>query len=293
MTRPGEDTRQRHWLLAPAGPKGSGRLRYAAAMHFHRKGHLSDVALETYRVLSARDGEDPAPLLAAHGLAPCGTQTLAAAKTAVRDLLAAIDSHLADVPGPGAPEARATIAAKGGGPVTLGGVSNLIVEAHLDPALAALTSSHPALAAAIAGAAPHLRWITYDGYDPADIGTGFARGHAYASILGVEKTCIAGGDFDLGLFVIAPHVLYRDHAHAAPELYLPLTGPHGWRFEPGAPLVTMPANTPVWNPPNQPHLTKVGPVPFLCLYVWTQDALAPARVLPADDWAELEALRLG
>ncbi|MEY3081265.1 MAG: hypothetical protein RJA94_1250, partial [Pseudomonadota bacterium] len=47
-----------------------------------------------------------------------------------------------------------------------------------------------------------------------------------------------------------------------------------------------------WNPPLQPHLTKVGPAPFLGLYVWTRDVNEPARVLPADDWASLEALSL-
>ena len=53
-----------------------------------------------------------------------------------------------------------------------------------------------------------------------------------------------------------------------------------------------PAHQPVWNEPFQPHLTKVGPMPFLSLYCWTRDNDKPARVLAATDWAELEALRL-
>ena len=87
-------------------------------------------------------------------------------------------------------------------------------------------------------------------------------------------------------------MLYRDHCHAAPELYAPLTGPHGWRFGPGRPLMVKPAHQPVWNPPYPPHLTKVGPVPFLCLFGWTRDVNEVARVMPAADWPELEALRL-
>ena len=83
-------------------------------------------------------------------------------------------------------------------------------------------------------------------------------------------------------------MLYRDHRHAAPELYVPLTGPHGWRFGPGAPLIVKPAHEPVWNDPCAPHLTKVGPVPFLCLYGWTRDAQSVAEVVPAADWAALE-----
>ncbi|MDZ7908534.1 MAG: dimethylsulfonioproprionate lyase family protein [Gemmobacter sp.] len=117
----------------------------------------------------------------------------------------------------------------------------------------------------------------------------FADGHAFASLLG-EAAPIPAQDFDLGLFLIAPHVLYRDHAHAAPELYAPLTGPHGWRFGPGRPLVLKPAHQPVWNPPQRPHLTKVGALPFLCLFAWTREVNSPARVIPADDWPALEAL---
>jgi hypothetical protein len=88
-------------------------------------------------------------------------------------------------------------------------------------------------------------------------------------------------------------VLYRDHCHKAPELYVPLTGPHGWRFGPGMPLIVKPAHHPVWNDPYAPHLTKVGAVPLLCLFGWTRDVAEVARVIPAPDWAELEALRLG
>ena len=81
-------------------------------------------------------------------------------------------------------------------------------------------------------------------------------------------------------------------AHKAPELYAPLTGPHGWRFGPGLPLDIKAAHVPVWNAPQRPHLTKVGPVPFLCIFCWTRDVNDTAVVLPADDWAVLEALRI-
>lgn len=80
---------------------------------------------------------------------------------------------------------------------------------------------------------------------------------------------LAAEDFDMGIFLVAPDTLYRDHQHAAPELYAPLTGPHGWRFGPGRPLQIKHAHEPVWNPPQQPHLTKTGKIPFLSLFVWT------------------------
>jgi hypothetical protein len=281
----------RRLIATPLGQPGSGRVRYGAAMALHRAGELGDAALEVYRICAAKDAEDPAPLLGALGLAPPAAPD-AGGSEALGTLLDEIDRHLAGRHGPGIAEARQAIAAaRRGGGLAVKGTPNAVVAAHLAPALVQLAERHPALAAAIAGAAPHLDWQTYDAYPPDAIGPDFAQGHAFASLIGGGAP-FAATDFDLGLLVIAPHVLYRDHHHAAPELYLPLTGPHGWRFGPGTPLVILPAGRPVWNDPFAPHLTKVGPVPFLSLFAWTRDVDAPASVIPADDWPALEALRL-
>ena len=64
------------------------------------------------------------------------------------------------------------------------------------------------------------------------------------------------------------------------------------RFGPDDPLKIKPAHDPVWNPPDRPHMTKVGPEPFLCLYCWTHDIWAGAEVVPATDWADLEKLNV-
>jgi hypothetical protein len=170
--------------------------------------------------------------------------------------------------------------------------TNTVVDTHLEPALASLRAGEPQLAARIEAIAPHLEWITYDAYPREQIGDAFAEGHAFASVIGGGAP-LPAADYDFGLFLIAPHVLYRDHAHKAPELYAPLTGPHGWRFGPDHPLEIRPAHQPVWNDPYRPHLTKVGPTPFLCLFCWTRDVSEPAVVLPAKDWTALEALRIG
>jgi hypothetical protein len=52
--------------------------------------------------------------------------------------------------------------------------------------------------------------------------------------------------------------------------------------------VAKPAHVPVWNDPLRPHATKVGAVPFLCLFAWTRDVNSPAEVLPAPDWPDIE-----
>lgn len=63
------DLRQLAWLHAAPGEPMSGRVRYAAAMHFYQRGWLSEASLEVYRTCSVIDHEDPKPVLAQLGLA--------------------------------------------------------------------------------------------------------------------------------------------------------------------------------------------------------------------------------
>ena len=277
-------------ISLPLGGKGSGRARYAAAMELYQAGKISQQVLEIYRISSGLDGQDPEPMLAKTGSGPVTGP--ASGETLFRRMIDETDRYLATLPGPGVAEVRAALNLWRGGPVTLKPRPNAVIAAHLRDALAPLAETHLSLAQAIAEAAPYLTWKPYDSYPIAEIGEAFAKGQAYASLIGEDAT-IPAKDYDLGIFLIAPHLLYRDHHHPAAELYAPLTGPHGWRFGPYTPLIVKPAHVPVWNEPYRPHMTKVGPVPFLCLFGWTNDVKEPAVVLPASDWAKLEALRLG
>ncbi len=282
-------TDPRRFLLTPPGQPGSGRVRYGAAMELWRQGQISAEVLEVYRIASAHDGRDPLASLHDAGLPlpdlPLTGTPMQALYAAARDYLLALDH-------PGAAEVRAGLP-EDPGPERLmfrqamPAHGNPVSDRWLPPALASLGADRPCLAAAIAAAADGLEWVTYDAYPRDKIGECFARGHAFASILGGDAP-FAAPDFEVGLFLIAPGVLYRDRYHPAPELYAPLTGPHGWRFGTGRPLTLKPAHQPVWNPPHQPHLTKVGDQPFLCLFVWTRDVNEPAHVIDADDWALLQ-----
>ena len=215
------------------------------------------------------------------------------AESSIRAFVDAADDYLARHPGPGIADVRAGLAASRGRAFSPGRTrANAVVDAYLAPALGDLRGRESELAASIDAIAPHLEWVTYDAYPRDQIGNAFAEGHVFASIIG-SGAPLPATDYDFGLFLIAPHVLYRDRAHKAPELYAPLTGPHGWRFGPGLPLEIRPAHQPVWNEPYRPHLTKIGPTPLLCLFCWTCDVDDPAVVLPADDWTALEALRIG
>lgn len=278
-------------LGVPLGPEGSGRARYACAMTLYREGRLSEAQLEAYRTAAASDHAHPREEFQRRGL-PLPADCQPTPEVAIRALIDEADRYLVGLSGDGIAETRCGIARWREGRVTPGAQANPVVRAHLGPALRALDADQPGLAEAIAQAAPCLDWVSYDDYAPGTVGEDFPRNHAFTSLLG-EASALPAEDFDFGLFLIAPHTLYRDHRHAAPELYAPLTGPHGWRFGPDRPLAVKPAHEPVWNPPFQPHLTKVGALPFLCLYAWTRDANAPAEVIPATDWPALEALRLG
>lgn len=254
-----------------------GRTRYAEAMALYQQGRLSAHELERYRIASARNDAPP----------PAAQSP----ETGIRTLIDEADIYLSTLPGPGVAEVRARLNHWRRGPVTTSQSANPVLQTHLPAALTQLHPAQPALAEAIANAARHLDWTTYDAYDAA-IGPDFPHNHCYASLIGDGAT-IPAQDFDFGLFLIAPHMLYRDHHHAAPELYAPLTGPHGWRFAPNRPLIVKQAHQPVWNGPHQPHLTKVGSIPFLAFFARTRDIQSRAQVLQATDWPELEALHLG
>jgi hypothetical protein len=277
-------------LHAPLGVAGSGRVRYGAAMELFRNGVISEAQLDAYRDASPHDGRDPAVLLTERRL-PAPPPPSGSPAAILQALFVAAVDYLDTLSHPGAAEVRSGLSKCRPSGKLPAARAHPIATRWLQPALHEAFGFQPQLATAIATATPYLTWVSYDAYPRNEIGGDFADGHAFAAIAGSDAS-YAAEDFELGLFLIAPHTLYRDRCHIAPELYAPLTGPHAWRFAPGRPLVVKPAGEPVWNPPLQPHLTKVGPAPFLGLYVWTRDVNEPARVLPADDWASLEALSL-
>ena len=274
----------------PPGTPGAGRIRYGAAMALYQQGHLSAAALEAFRIASASDTRPVDEVLVAHGLPPQGRNPTTAPGALPR-LMAEVRAYLAPLTCPGAAELRRFVAQCTPTPPPAAPGPQPVVATHLPAALAALAPTHPALAAAIGTAAPHLRWSS-DGTAPPDqIGPTFASGHAFCPLI-TPDAALAATDAEFGFILIAPHILCRDHSHPAPELYLPLTGPHGWRFGPGRPLIVKPAHRPVWNDADRPHLTKVGPTPFLAFVFRTGEIATRTRILPAADWPALEALRL-
>lgn len=63
-----DDTLNWELVNAPLGEPWSGRTRYAAAMHFYRRGQMNAETLEIYRLCSRLDHQDPLAILRDRGV---------------------------------------------------------------------------------------------------------------------------------------------------------------------------------------------------------------------------------
>jgi len=160
----------------------------------------------------------------------------------------------------------------------------------LDLAISAIPLSLRAIASAVSDANEQLQWRVDRGIyyaKDADVGAPYLNGNMHCELIGPGGSAFRTEDFTLGLFLLAPRVLYRDHIHIAPELYLTLTEPSGWRFG-DSPWRDFPAGSIIWNQPNEPHATRVYSVPFLSVYSWTRDVHSKCKVVPMPDWRQVE-----
>ncbi len=63
-----EDAENWDLIRTPLGELWSGRTRYAAAMHFYRKGEMNAETLEVYRLCSRLDRQDPLSIIRDRGV---------------------------------------------------------------------------------------------------------------------------------------------------------------------------------------------------------------------------------
>lgn len=210
-------------------------------------------------------------------------------ETSIRNLIAEIDIYLGRFTGPGISDVRAGIARWRNAPLREVRPARIRPTEHIDRALEWMDANGDRrLAGALRAAMPHLEWQAYDPYPRELIGETYAENHCMASVIG-EVGHVGSVDFELGLFGFGPGILYRDHHHAAPELYAPLTAPHGWRFASGEALNWRSDFEPVWNEAWAPHAFRSGPFPYFCVVGWTRDVNVPAKMIEAADWPALEA----
>lgn len=135
----------------------------------------------------------------------------------------------------------------------------------------------PEVAAALAGIDEFLHWKQNPNYSDDVMGEGCMDNYAYAEIVGPDGF-FPGDDFLMGLLLLGPGRLYRDHWHKAPELYWLLTGPSDWRKDTSAFISRAPGET-VWHPPRMSHATRTDTSPLLAVWAWTRDVGSPARLV--------------
>ena len=120
-----------------------------------------------------------------------------------------------------------------------------------------------------------------------DVGDGYKKCNLHTLLIGPAACGYQHLGFRLGIFMLGPRTLYRDHKHDAPELYLNLSKRSGWRF--GTPdWQDYPAGSFIWNAAGRPHATRVYEQPFLSVFVWLENVNSPCNVIHFDDWAEVE-----
>jgi hypothetical protein len=125
-------------------------------------------------------------------------------------------------------------------------------------------------------------------YPPgADLGEGYTKCNLHTLLIGPDACGLHHPDFRLGIFMLGPRTLYRDHQHDAPELYLSLSEKSGWRFG-TRDWQDYPAGSLIWNAAGDPHATRVYEQPFLSVFAWLENVYSPCNVVHFDDWAEIE-----
>ena len=121
----------------------------------------------------------------------------------------------------------------------------------------------------------------------AELGEGYTKCNVHTLLIGPDACGYHHPDFNLGIFMLGPRTLYRDHNHDAPELYLNLSEKSGWRFG-TRDWQDYPAGSLIWNAAGDPHATRVYDQPFISVFVWLENVNSPCNVIHFDDWAEIE-----
>ena len=125
-------------------------------------------------------------------------------------------------------------------------------------------------------------------YPPgAELGEGYTKCNLHTLLIGPDACGHHHPDFNLGIFMLGPRTLYRDHNHDAPELYLNLSEKSGWRFG-TRDWQDYSAGSLIWNAAGDPHATRVYEQPFISVFVWLENVNSPCNVIHFDDWAEIE-----
>ena len=146
------------------------------------------------------------------------------------------------------------------------------------------------IASSLRAANEHLQWREDDGLyynQNADLGDGYRNCNLHSLLIGPDACGFQQADFNLGVFVLGTRTLYRDHRHAASELYINLSERSGWRLS-GGDWRDYSAGSIIWNAPNAVHATRAYEKPFISVFAWLENIHSPCVVVPRKDWETIE-----
>ncbi len=127
----------------------------------------------------------------------------------------------------------------------------------------------------VAAAVDALEWRQT--YGAGDFGAGFLERYGWTEVVGLRGP-IASERVAAGFLLLGPEVTYPPHAHAAEELYLPLSGVAWWQRG-DAPFAQVPPGEAIHHAPWVPHAMRTGAEPLLALYLWRGGDLAAKSVI--------------
>ena len=121
----------------------------------------------------------------------------------------------------------------------------------------------------------------------AEVGKRYIESNLHTQLIGPNGSVGKSKDFMLGVFILGPWTLYKDHSHIAPEFYLNLSNKSDWRFNFG-PWQRYGAGSLIWNPSKQIHATKVSDKPFLSIFAWLGHVNCFCKVHQSQDHSQIE-----
>lgn len=110
------------------------------------------------------------------------------------------------------------------------------------------------------------------------IGYDYLNGNMHTEIIGPINGFFKFNDFRLGLFLLEPNILYKDHRHEAPELYINLTENTSWRFN-FKEWIKMDSGSIIYNEPFKVHGMKVNEIPFLSVWCWPYNSSKKCEIV--------------
>jgi hypothetical protein len=148
----------------------------------------------------------------------------------------------------------------------------LPVERYFGSAVASCEGATAQLRAPLEALAASLHWRQNPTYADADFLVGYGYYELFGPVGHVRDDSTA-----IGLLLLAPHIVYPEHAHAATETYLVIGGRAQWRQGDGRWRERV-AGERIEHGAHEPHAMRTAAGPLLAAYLWHDHLHERARL---------------